>query len=348
MKNFSIGIDFSKKTFDATILHRDNDDFKELGFSKFNNDPQGFKDFEKWVRCVIKVTAGTTKKSEWLFCGEHTGTCSIALCDFLAKKKYFMWLESALVIHRKCGIVRVKNDRIDSKRIAEYALRNFSSDVQAYELDSEHMRKLKSLYAAHNMLTKDKVRIVNQLKSNVLIASNVATQLMREQLKTIKEGLEKIDDEIQQLLADSEEFSANYKILLTFKGVGPLTAACLIVKTRNFKDMTNSREFGSYAGIVPHQCQSGTSIDKPPHTSYYRDRQTNAALSCCMTSAIMHNPVIEAYYQRLIQRGVNIYKAKNNCKFKIIHILLTMIRNRAEFDINKYGKTAKQWHNLSA
>ena len=153
MKKIAIGIDFSKKTFDATIMRRDGDSFIELAYSKFNNDANGFKAFEKWVRSTIKGTPEARDRSALVFCGEHTGTCSIPLSDYLAGKQYFMWLESALVIKRKCGIVREKNDRVDSRRIAEYALRNFSTDVKAYGLDSKDLKRLKSLYAAHSMLT---------------------------------------------------------------------------------------------------------------------------------------------------------------------------------------------------
>lgn len=343
MKKISIGIDFSKKTFDATIIFRNDDQFIELGYSKFDNDIKGFKAFEKWVKATLKGTSEAKVKSNWLFCGEHTGTCSIALCDFLARKKYFMWLESALVIHRKCGIVRDKNDKIDSKRIAEYALRNFSDEVKPYELDSKDLKKLKSLYAAHTMLTKDKVSKNNQIKSGVLNDSPCALREIERQLEAIGKALHEIDANIKKLLTESEEFKHNHEILNSFKGTGPITIACLIIATRNFKDMRDSRELGCYIGVVPHKCQSGTSIDKTPHTSRYRNRQANGVLTNCANIAIQYNPIIKDYYQRLIARGVIWQKAKNNCKFKIINILLSMIRNGKMFSKDIYGKSKKNW-----
>ena len=343
MKKIAIGIDFSKKTFDATIVRRNDDAFVELAYNKFDNDTKGFKSFEKWVRVTLKDTPEAKVKSDWLFCGEHTGVCSIALCDFLVRKRYFVWLESALIIHRKCGIVRDKNDRIDSRRIAEYALRNFSEDTRPYELDSEDLKKLKSLYAAHTMLTKDKVSKVNQIKSGVLDDSSCALQEMECQLASIEKALHEIDANIKKLLTESEEFKHNYEILDSFKGTGPITIACLIIKTRNFKYMTDSRELGCYMGVVPHKCQSGTSIDRAPRTSRYRDRNANGILSNCANISIIYNPVIKDYYHRLIARGVIWQKARNNCKFKIINILLAMIRNDTKFDMEIYGKSKKQW-----
>ncbi len=344
MKKIAIGIDFSKKTFDATIVRRDADTYIELAYSKFNNDVKGFKALEKFVKATLKGSPEAKDKSSWIFCGEHTGTCSIPLCDFLAKKQYFMWLESALIIHRKCGIVREKNDKVDSKRIAEYALRNFSTDIKPYELDSKDFKKLKSLYAAHDMLTKDKVAKINQLKSGTLDSSTAAKHEIDRQLTSIRKSLNEIDDEIKRLLAESEEFSHNFKILNTFKGVGFLTITCLIIKTRNFKDMKDARELGCYIGVVPHRQQSGTSIDKPSRTSKYRDKNANALLSTCVQSALRNgNPIIRPYYDRLVKRGVNHYKALNNCKFKIINVLLAMLRNDTRFSMDIHGKSRAQW-----
>lgn len=344
MKKIAIGIDFSKKTFDATIMCRDEDTYTELAYSKFNNEAAGFKALEKWVKATLKGTPEGKNKSGLIFCGEHTGMCSLPLCDFLAKKQYFMWLESALVIHRKCGIVREKNDKVDSKRIAEYALRNFSTDVKPYDLDSKDFKKLRSLYAAHDMLTKDKVAKINQLKSGTLDASTAAKHEIDRQLTSIRKSLKEIDAEIKRLLAESEEFSHNFTILNTFKGVGFLTIACLIIKTRNFKDMKDARELGCYIGVVPHRQQSGVSIDKPARTSKYRDKNANALLSTCVQSALRcGNPIIRQYYDRLVKRGVSHYKALNNCKFKIINVLLAMLRNDTEFSMDIHGKSKAQW-----
>ena len=344
MKNIAIGIDFSKKTFDVTIMRREEYHFEELGYCAFSNDTKGFKSLEKWVKATLKGASEKTDKSSLIFCGEHTGTYSIDLCDYLADKGYFMWLESALVIHRKAGIVREKNDRIDSKRIAEYALCNFSDEVKPYVLPSNEMKKLKSLFTAHQILTKDKVTKNNQIKSGAFDDSSLALRMLRAELVSIKRRLKEIDKEIKKLLSGSEELAGNYEILISFKGIGFLTAAYLILKTLNFTYMTDARELGCYIGVVPHGRQSGTSINKTPKTSRYRDSTGNSLLSTCVQIAIhSHNEIIRPYYDRLIARGVIPQKALNNCKFKIINVLLAMVRNQRHFDITVHGKSKAKW-----
>ena len=345
MKKIAIGIDFSKKSFDATIKRRVEDDFIELDYSKFENDEKGFKAFLSWVRKSVRHLPEGKGRSSWIFCGENTGICSAALSDFLASKGYDMWLESALRIKRCSGIVRTKDDRTDSRRIAEYALRYFKSDVRLHEPDTPAYRKLRSLFTLHNMLTKDKVAKVNQIKSGVLDAAPMALRVAQRQLDMIEAQLKETDRQLESMLRDTEEFSENFRIMESIKGVGPVTACCIIIKTHNFKYMDDARTFGNFAGVVPSQVeQSGTSVDKERRVSRFRDRETNSAISQAVNSALTWNPTIRNYYDRLLARGVHRNKARNNCKFKLINIIMSMIRSRTTFDIDKYGKSKKQWN----
>lgn len=344
MKKIGIGIDFSKKTFDVTIMHREEDMYTEVAYSKFNNDARGFKEFLSWMKKSVKSMPEGKESSSWIFCGENTGVCSAALSDFLAEKGYDMWLESALKIHKKSGVIREKNDRADSKMIADYALRQYESTVRLHEPDTANYKRLRAMYAAHDMLTRDKVAKVNQIKSGILDCCPSALKLAKEQLALIKDQLKQIDKELESILRENDEFSRGHEIMRSFKGVGVITACYIIVMTHNFKYMTESRKLGNYIGVVPSRReQSGDTIETGRHVSGFRDRRGNCVLTQCANSAIMYNPVINEYYNRLLKRRVHKNKAKNNCKFKIINILLTMVKNDTPFDMEKYGKSKAQW-----
>ena len=64
MTNFFIGIDFSKGTFDATIMERDRLDEKGV-HAVFENSAKGTKALVEWV--MEQTHAGT--REEVLFCG---------------------------------------------------------------------------------------------------------------------------------------------------------------------------------------------------------------------------------------------------------------------------------------
>lgn len=81
-KNF-IGIDFSKKTFDATILHKGN--LNDNGIhEQFENNKTGINKFERWVKHEVGQDAQATT----LFCGENTGIYSKLTSNILHKRGY--------------------------------------------------------------------------------------------------------------------------------------------------------------------------------------------------------------------------------------------------------------------
>ena len=45
MKKYFIGIDFSKKTFDVTMLREYDDHNEDLGYKQFDNNNKGYHDF---------------------------------------------------------------------------------------------------------------------------------------------------------------------------------------------------------------------------------------------------------------------------------------------------------------
>ena len=59
-----------------------------------------------------------------IFCMEHTGMYNLTLVKWLQIHQGKMWLESGVHIRKTLGVVRGKNDKVDSSRIAMYAYIN--------------------------------------------------------------------------------------------------------------------------------------------------------------------------------------------------------------------------------
>ena len=148
MKKIFIGIDFSKETFDVAMFMITK--MEEVKSGKFINSEQGCKDMLKWISEQTKVP-----RSQWLFCGEHTGLYSLTLASFLNRKKVDLWLTSALEIKQSQGVCRGKSDQLDARRIAMYAYR-FQDKAKLYHIDSEALSGLKDLMAYRNRLIEVK------------------------------------------------------------------------------------------------------------------------------------------------------------------------------------------------
>jgi transposase len=148
MKNLFIGIDFSKKKIDASVMERS--DTKKMCHQEFANSKEGCAELLKWVKGQTLLPS-----SEWLFCGEHTGLYSMLLSEFLIKKKMFMWLENPLQIKLCSGIKREKNDKIDSRDIALYACR-YQDRAKAYQLPEKTLQSLSLLLSFRERLLGNK------------------------------------------------------------------------------------------------------------------------------------------------------------------------------------------------
>jgi transposase len=140
-----IGIDVSKLTIDVCIITAQG----EQDYQQFENTAKDFKNMELWLN----------KKSyfcyqEALFCMEHTGLYTRELVSFLLQRESKVWMESALHLKRSMGMTRGKNDKVDSYRIARYAMTNNDKAV-LLKLSSGTLLKLKDLMANRERLSKN-------------------------------------------------------------------------------------------------------------------------------------------------------------------------------------------------
>lgn len=320
-----VGIDFSKEKFNVCMLMEQG----VMGESEFVNKKSGYLQFLRWVKRTSEL-GRAFNPSEVLFCGEHTGVCSLGLSEYLYSNGLKMWLESALKIKYGSGLKRIKDDKTDAEMIAYYAKRFYAPDTCAlFEPDSADIKTLRSLYLFRNRIVTERVAIGNRISSGAFDCSNFVKARMITQHDNAKNDEKAIEKEMRKLMENSDELKANYEILTSFKGIGPITAAALIIYTSNFKKFDNPRKFACYCGIAPFGKQSGTSINTKPHVSHFAHIGIKAAIVQACKSAMQHNSVIRNYAQRLYSKGKHEGIVMNNVKNKIIHIIFKMIKEQS-------------------
>lgn len=335
-KKFFIGVDFSKKNFDAVIV---DDQENNLGHEKFDNDLKGFKSFEKWLKAFV----GSKPSSQCVVCGEYTGWFSIDLADYLFGKSYSVWLEMALQIRYCSGCQRGKSDKADALAIALYAKRYYKEGKsKLYSPASPVILQAKALLVEYNGVMSDRVAEENRLGSMALDKSRTSVKRARERIDRAKKEEKIIKKELEKLLSTSEETKENYLLLVSIVGVGLLSAACIIVATSNFRYYGNARVLACYVGVVPFRKQSGSSVHTPPHVSKFSNKAVRAILRRAIVSAIRCNPVIREYAAGLRARGKKDGVVCNNCINKLLHIMVKLVETKKAFDPNYQNAHAKR------
>lgn len=106
-----VDVDVSRHTLDVFILN-------VKVHKQLKNERLGFQPLEQWVQRQTRLAL-----SDLLLCFEHSGLYSLSLAQFPEEKRVLYAMVPLGDIKRSMGITRGKNDRIDSRRIAEFAFR---------------------------------------------------------------------------------------------------------------------------------------------------------------------------------------------------------------------------------
>lgn len=327
MKKFFIGIDFSKKTFDVTLLEKGKLDEKGM-HHKFQNSSDGFTKFKEWMEKHV----GPKCREEILLCGENTGTCSKLVSDLLARDGFSMWLESALRIKLSMGIRRGKDDKKDSHDIAVYASR-FSDMYKSYEPMGEALEALQTLFSKRRLIVQQMSSLKSSMKElqdcesiKELLGASVECEV--QTIEFLGKMKKSIEEQMLTVIRGDEKMSHHYDILTSMKGISLINASAIIIYTRDFTRFEyDARRICSYWGVAPFRKQSGTSLDTTPHVSQYADHFLKSLLSEAALCAMIHCPSIRAYTERLRAKGKHESIVKNNCKNKMLHILVSMVKN---------------------
>ncbi|MDR0582162.1 MAG: transposase, partial [Prevotellaceae bacterium] len=247
-KKIFIGIDFSKKTFDVSVIHRSNPG--NVPHRQFENTSEGCSALLRWMKDL-----GAGVGQEWLFCGEHTGLYSMLLSAFLVKRGLFLWLENPLQIKLCTGIKRDKSDKLDSRDIALYALR-YHDRAKCYQLPQAALKSLGLLLSFRERLVRNKrTLLVSSGEIRTVLHRDSTARYIYEQsmrdVERINKEIKDIERKMLALIHSDECLRENYTLICSMKGIALINTVMLLVSTQNFTGFSTSRQFCCYAGLAP-------------------------------------------------------------------------------------------------
>jgi transposase len=141
-----------------------------------------------------------------------------------------------------------------------------------------------------------------------------------------------LQDEIAQLLRSDSEWAATTYYLLSIKGIGPITAAWLLVATLNFTTCQTVEQSVAFAGLAPYARRSGTSLNRTRGVGRGGHARLRSALYMAAIASVRSNPIIRHFYHRLRQRGKPAQVALCACARKLILVAWAVVTKRQLFD----------------
>ena len=325
---FIIGVDVSKLTLDIHCAE------KNL-HTRIGNGTDGFKLLQKWCKDE------QIDLQHSLVAMEYTGGYEYKLVQFCEAKHIQCCRIPGLAIKNSLGIVRGKNDKVDAKRIAQYVTEKHAS-LPVQTPINPIIVKLRHLLSFRKRLVREsagyKASLQERKEMYMAKTSDLLVRMMTKKIKENNSLVKKLESEMTALLQTDQHILRNYHIISSIQGIGPVNALMTIAYTENFTCFNNARSYAVYAGVIPFDCSSGTSIKARKKVSHLANKEVKQELNQAARVAIGWNRDLKQYAESKMKTKP--YKVVlNNVKFKLILRMFSLVK-RGAFYVDNYQYAA--------
>jgi transposase len=253
---------------------------------------------------------------------EATGGLERALAGFLLRHGLPVAVvnpRAAREFARSMGHL-AKTDAIDALALAHLAQTLAAKADQAgvaFAPPSTQVEALQAMVARRAQLLSMRLAEKNRLGG----AIRVLKQSIETVIKTLDKEIVKLDRDIDAHL--EQHFKEQRQRFAAIKGVGPITCATLLAFMPELGALSGARA-AKLAGLAPLNRDSGK-LRGTRHIWGGRS-MVRSTLHMAMLSAVRYNPVIKAFYDRLIAAGKPKKVALTACSHKLLRILNAMAR----------------------
>lgn len=331
---YFIGIDVSKLTLDICIFCGKEKIFNGV----LENQPKALEKFWKELsKSIIDF-----KRDNIVCCMEHTGIYNEHLITFFIDRKVSFCLENATHIKLSGGMTRGKNDQVDAERIALYAYKERDC-LKLWEPPREIIKTLKHLAVVRLRLINAKKLLSIPLKEVKQFNKNAAKLISGaciSSMKSIDKDLSAVEKKIREVIKSDQTLNRLFEITTSVVGVGVVTAVEILITTNEFKNITTAQKYACYAGIVPFEHSSGTSLRGRTRVSSKANKRVKSLLHMAALSSILVSGDMRTYYHKKIDEGKNKMLVINAIRNKIVHRIYSCINNDRTY--------AKEYQNIFA
>lgn len=315
---YFIGIDVSKATLDVCILEgKDKRHSVEI-----ENKPKALTAFWKLLRKQIP----DFNSENSVFCMEHTGIYNEHLLSFLQGKKTSICLEHPAHLKLCVGLTRGKNDQVDAERIAIYAYKERES-IRLWEPPRAVIRTLKHLTSLRSRLVRTKKSLsipVKELKLFDKDGGKTVENICKNTIKHVSQDLEAVEKHILQVIKADPTLKRLFQISTSVSGIGTVTAIEIIIATNEFKNIRTAKKFACYAGIVPFEHNSGSSLKSRARVSHKANKQVKMLLHMAAMASLISGDM-KRYFERKTEEGKNKMSVVNAVRNKLIQRLFSCV-----------------------
>lgn len=329
VRNNYLGIDVSKQWFDVSLLVVLNHVKQAMVSDRFDNTISGMKAFKTWLKAMA-----VSYDENSLLVIENTGVYHRLIWSFCSKYNLPLHIGNAAHIKWSLGITRGKSDVVDSKRLCTYCHKQQDELKTTPALNPVFM-KLKDLMTSRSRLVAQLHSAKNYIKEIQCTNDKVLLMLLDKAHKPALEGIKKsivqIEEMINKIILEDAGIFANYQLIKSVPGIGHLTAVYIICCTNNFAAKHTGKQLASYAGVVPFEHTSSSSIKGKNRVHKMANKDLKKMLHLCALTAIKYYPEFKQYFDRKKAEGKNGMLVLNAIRNKLVLRVVAVVNKQQPY-----------------
>ncbi|MFC1665149.1 IS110 family transposase [Pseudomonadota bacterium] len=295
----NVGVDIGKQFLDVCI-HENQSHWQE------ENSPQGIK------RILKRLAYYQVERLVM----EATGRYEFNLAEAAYSKGVPVCIVKPLSVRRYAGAIEqlAKIDKIDAAVIKPRVTPQRSKNLIA----------IKDLIARRRQLMGLRTQELNR----ITIMGKAFQASCRRIIKSLDAEVARMEKQLAAHVKEQAEWTDKQKILITAPGVGHTLIYTLLADLPELGTL-NKKQIASLTGVAPINRDSGQLRGK--RRIHGGRTSVRTVLYMATLSATQCNPVIKAFYKKLVTQGKHKKVAITACMRKFITILNAMIRDNSEW-----------------
>ena len=235
---------------------------------------------------------------------EAIGSYWIGLASYLHAQGFTVAVVNPAQAHdfAQALLRRNKTDALDAQMLAQLAQ---MLKPAPWQLPPQVYQELNQRLGQRQALQNIRQQLRNQL--HALLASTKAMDAVvvrQEQLITaFDQQIKELEKEIERVADSDVDWAKTIHLLVSVPGIGLLSASIIASLTLCFASCPTAQTACSYAGLVPQEHQSGTSVHGRARIGHSGNGQLRRTFYLCALPAIRFNPVMHTFYERLRSEG---------------------------------------------
>ena len=167
-------------------------------------------------------------------------------------------------------------------------------------------------------------------KAEVVTQPDPVAQSLQQHITFLEQEAARLQTAIHEHIDQFPKLRQDHDLLKSIPAVGEKTAPRLLAMLRS-REFQTADQATAFLGLVPIECQSGSSLHRRPRLSKAGAPHLRAALYMAAVVATRFNPHIRAVYQRLLARGKAKMVALGAAMRKLVQLAFGVLKHQQPY-----------------